>query len=304
MRFQPHRRAVPCLLLILLPMPGSHAGADEAGAIRAYERAKQSEPTLIAFLTQMPKGGDLHNHAVGAIYAEAELDSAIASGLFFDPATTRFYTDSAPGRAPAAQLLTNGALLSQFLQAASMAGWLPAKESGHDHFFNAFATLGSAIQKMTSEELLAQLLRRYRDQNLQYAEIMTNIAPADAMAAVTTDAPSVDDLPSALAILRPRLAAFVPACRAYLDERDRVLTDALGCPSSITGAGGPINVRYIQQANRTGALETFFATIAAAFAVMQQDRRVVAINIVAPEDHPNARRNFQRQMEIIDFLWR
>jgi adenosine deaminase len=30
----------------------------------------------------------------------------------------------------------------------------------------------------------------------------------------------------------------------------------------------------------------------------------VAINIVAPEDHPNARRNFPTQMKILDYLWR
>ena len=37
---------------------------------------------------------------------------------------------------------------------------------------------------------------------------------------------------------------------------------------------------------------------------MRADKRIVGLNIVAPEDHPQARRDFDTQMKMLDFLWR
>ena len=77
--------------------------ASEHGAIRAFESAKRTDPELMLFFKQMPKGGDLHVHVSGAVYSDYMLDSAIAKGLYFDPATSQFGTDST--KIPAAQLL-------------------------------------------------------------------------------------------------------------------------------------------------------------------------------------------------------
>ena len=37
---------------------------------RRLAELKKNPPELFAFLYKMPKGGDLHNHLSGAIYAE------------------------------------------------------------------------------------------------------------------------------------------------------------------------------------------------------------------------------------------
>src|SRR6266704_1383665 len=50
----------------------------------ALEYAKANDGALFAFLLQMPKGGDLHNHITGAAYAESFIRWAAADGLCVD----------------------------------------------------------------------------------------------------------------------------------------------------------------------------------------------------------------------------
>ena len=68
------------------PAAAQTAAADsEARAVRAFERAKGSPLELRAFLERMPKGGDLHMHLSGAVYAETFIADAAADGLCVDP---------------------------------------------------------------------------------------------------------------------------------------------------------------------------------------------------------------------------
>jgi hypothetical protein len=71
----------------------------------------------------------------------------------------------------------------------------------------------------------------------------------------------------------------------------------------VTNPDSPITARYIWSCNRLGSNDAFFAQVVAGLYLASKEPRVVALNIVAPEDHPNARTNFDRQMEIIDFVW-
>ena len=62
----------------------ANAPADEAGAQARFERVKD-EPTLLReFLYAFPKGGDLHNHVAGAVYAETYIRWAAEDGKCID----------------------------------------------------------------------------------------------------------------------------------------------------------------------------------------------------------------------------
>jgi adenosine deaminase len=287
---------------LLLPVA---TRADERATAHRFELAKRDAPSLIAFLKAMPKGGDLHVHVGGAVYAESGLDNAIRQGLFFDPATSQFERENAPGRVPAASLLDDeaGTNLSRYLDAVSMRGWRPAIESGHDHFFRTFGIIGSARQGMSGDDALAEVIDHARAQNEQYLELMTGVAPGDAWAKVMDALPGVEDPEKALAILQPRLEGFVLAARKSLDARDQTLAKRLGVTPPITGVQGPLTIRYIVAASRLAPDNEFFATLAAGMALMRVDPRVVGVNILAPEDHPIARTHFETQMRLLDFLW-
>src|ERR1700686_1283412 len=60
----------------------------EQRANRYLESVRHSPPLALAFLREMPKGGDLHNHLGGAIYAEDLIDFAANDKLCFDRASS------------------------------------------------------------------------------------------------------------------------------------------------------------------------------------------------------------------------
>src|SRR5216684_6402277 len=49
---------------------------------------RQHPSLLLAFLREVPKGGDLHNHLAGAIYAETLIDFAAKAELCVDRKTS------------------------------------------------------------------------------------------------------------------------------------------------------------------------------------------------------------------------
>lgn len=49
-----------------------------------FEKIRNNEAALTAFFSQMPKGGDLHHHYSGSIYAEPLLERAIADDFYLN----------------------------------------------------------------------------------------------------------------------------------------------------------------------------------------------------------------------------
>src|SRR5438034_11125357 len=80
--------------------------SDEARTAAYLDRVADSPPRLRIFLQAMPKGGDLHNHNGGSIYAEDYLRWAGAEGLCFATDSFRIVDPpcDVPNRVPAAGL--------------------------------------------------------------------------------------------------------------------------------------------------------------------------------------------------------
>src|SRR5271157_4893264 len=69
-------------LLAALLLPSRAIAADAANPMDArFAQLRNDPPSLYAFLLRMPKGGDLHNHVSGAVYAESYLHAAAVDGL-------------------------------------------------------------------------------------------------------------------------------------------------------------------------------------------------------------------------------
>ena len=72
-----------CLLLLFL---ASFAAAQNPEQRTAHylDSARKQPGLLLAFLRDLPKGGDLHNHLEGATYAEDLVDFAASGNLCVD----------------------------------------------------------------------------------------------------------------------------------------------------------------------------------------------------------------------------
>jgi adenosine deaminase len=76
-------------LLLLLLTSAAAAQTSEQHTARYLESVSKQPPLLLAFVRDLPKGGDLHNHLDGAIYAEDLVDFAVDAGLCVDRTSSR-----------------------------------------------------------------------------------------------------------------------------------------------------------------------------------------------------------------------
>src|SRR5580765_7158126 len=74
--------AVTTLIFLLVCAGGVSAQTtpQTEKTVRYFETARTSPSKLFAFLVQLPKGGDLHSHLSGAVYAESYIQWASESG--------------------------------------------------------------------------------------------------------------------------------------------------------------------------------------------------------------------------------
>src|SRR5262245_56891472 len=86
-----------------------------------------------------------------------------------------------------------------------------------------------------------------------------------------------------------------------MEARQREL---LRCETPQADAGCKVTVRYIAQVGRASPLELTFTQMVAGFELVAMGPRLVSLNLVQPEDDPNALRHFALHMSMLDFLHR
>src|SRR5438128_4487293 len=120
--------SVAIVLAALVTSAQSPTG-NEAATARRFATIRNQPLPLLPFLREMPKGGDLHNHLSGAIYAESYLRWGAEDGLCLAASTLSIVAgpcDAPAGRPPVALVLQNNSVaVSQAIDAMSMRHWNP-----------------------------------------------------------------------------------------------------------------------------------------------------------------------------------
>src|SRR5215475_11185077 len=140
---------------------GAAGDVAEAATARRLATIRNQPLALEAFLRDMPKGGDLHNHFTGSIYAESYMRWAVEDQMCVVIATYTLASgpcDAAAGRLPASAVMQNLTLYNETIDAWSMRNW-PPQINGHLHFFQAFGRFG-AIPRARDGDMLAEITSR------------------------------------------------------------------------------------------------------------------------------------------------
>jgi len=275
----------------------------EAATARKLAAIRNQPLALEAFLREMPKGGDLHNHLSGAIYAESYLSWAADDRLCVVLATFTFATgpcDGNAGRPAASAVMQDAGLYNQAIDAMSMRNW-PAGQNGHDHFFQAFSRFG-VVSSTHFGDMVAEVTRAAAAEHVSYLELM--VTPDGGVATrLGREAGWTSDFAQMRAkLLSSGWAEVLAQTRQRLDAVDARRRDVLKCGTSAADAGCLVTVRYIAQVARAAPPEEVFAQILAGVELAASESRVVGVNLVQPEDSPIAIRDFMLQMNMIDFL--
>lgn len=299
----------------------------EALATAHFERLRPEPARLRAFLHRMPKGGDLHTHLSGAVYAERLIAWAIADGLCLDPAAMVIVSPPAdasaqkpcgadPKAVPIADAVAGWRGQSTYdllIDALSMRWFLPtpAVPSGHDQFFGTFSKFnpatGGADWPRTAErvaEMTVDQLRQYRSENVQYAELMVTLLEGDDRRRLGQAIGAERDPKAMLAALeKAGMAEVVRRRVADLKVLVARVEDLRGCAADAARPGCGVDFRYIAQVNRNGVPAEIFAQTAVAAALVRAAPQIVAgLNYVGPEDYRAARQDYRTHMQWIGFL--
>ncbi|MDG6094248.1 adenosine deaminase [Acetobacter sp. AN02] len=294
------------------PAAGSAAAgpdrvAAETAAAKVLDSIRDNPARLTPFLRAFPKGADLHNHLVGAVWAEQFLDWAAADGLCADPQTGQI---SAPpcrnGMQPAKKTLEDGDARTRMIDALSMRDFVPTGQdrSGHDHFFATFAKFMPAANGHDGD-MLASAMRQAARDHVLYLELMVSprLFPA-AKLGEKLDTDTEREIGPALDTLMPQMPAFVSGARADMDNAQARAHEELGCgtPSAEPACG--VTVRYLYQTVRTMPPGMVLAQLALGYQLKKSDPRFVGVNIVAPEDDRISLRDYTLHMQMFRELSR
>jgi hypothetical protein len=307
------RQHIPRLLALIALLagcaptaaPNQAASPPPRAGVAAYFDAVHDDPLkLTAFLRRMPKGGDLHNHLSGAIYAESFIRWASDDGQCIVKASLEVVPKSAcgaPGTIPAKDAFRDATLYAALIDAWSMRGFVPGPQSGHDHFFATFAKFDAA-DAGHGGDMLAEVARRAAGENVDYLELMWSPGMGDARALAKKIGWDPD-----LARLRGKLEAagidkIVAGAKHQIDEAEAAKRHILHCGEPAELPGCKVTLRYLAQTIRTVPPEQAFAQFVLAFALVEADPRIVGLNLVAPEDDPTALREYGPQMQMLAFL--
>jgi hypothetical protein len=280
---------------------------NEQRANRFFESIRHQPPEEWAFLHDMPKGGDLHSHLSGAVYAESYVRWAVDAGLCLQAQTMALSAppcDAKRGQAPLAAELTDGPrnLFRNLIDAWSMRNWALSGQSGHDHFFDSFSKFGAAGSGRFGA-MLAEVASRAARGHVSYLEVMVTPEAAQ-QAASFVPADWHGDVETAIASLdQPRMAVAaarsIAALRAAENEKNRLLR----CETPDADPGCDVVVRWIAQIPRSQPPASVLGQLMLAFHLASDPASgLVAVNLVQPEDGPDAMRYFAADVQIIHAL--
>ncbi len=252
----------------------------------------------------MPKGGDLHSHLSGAIYAESFARWAGQDGLCYTVSTATLLVPpcrESAGTIPASRLLTDSLLARAAVDAWSMRGWRRGQTSGHDHFFATFGRFGLATRGRTGD-MLAEVTARAGAQRIRYLELMETLDRGISNRLARRVGWTDDMAEMQRRLERAGLRDSLRLVPVQVDSAEARRQSLLQCGRAAEDTGCNVVVRYLYQVIRERPPEEVFAQILSGFALAAADRRVVGLNLVAPEDGPIAMRDRALHMRMIDHL--
>jgi adenosine deaminase len=298
---------IVCFLTFFPLLQVCRAQSAEEKTAQYLESVRHQPGLLLAFLQAMPKGGDLHVHLYGAIYAESMIDWASENALCVDRSTSKLIRaacDSCEAyqNKPSVRCAYKDQILfDQLVDVWSMRNWHPAEESGHDHFFATFDKFGPAFDKHIGEAL-ADVASRAAADHLQYVELMHT---ADgAQAAILGSKIGWDDDFGKFRekLLTGGMADVVAAVRRQLDSDEARKKELLHCGTERAVRGCEVTIHYLYQVLRGLPREQVFAQILLGFELTKADPRFVGFNLVMPEDYYVPMHDFDLHMRMIEGL--
>jgi len=273
-----------------------------------FQKIRTNEGELTAFISQMPKGGDLHNHYSGAVYAESYISWLIDKDYCINPQTLEISGNCYQGWTKFSILKQTGELnnyTQKLLKYWSVKDYSEADGSAEQHFFSTFGNF-SVASGLNYDKGLTELKNRAKSENVSYIETMYrrvdfpgNIDSANyyvSMLEKIREEKNKSKLKFTLdALYNKIMTLHVTESANQFDHSLDSLHYALSIDDSL------FTMRYQTYIIRTQDPVTTFKNLVASFEAAKNDTLLVGVNIVAPEDNEVAMRDYWLHMQMFAY---
>ena len=286
-----YSRRIIIALLSTMSLLAITANAGERSAQRAFDQVRHDPVGLRGFLQNFPKGGDLHNHIDGAVYAESMIAWAAEDGKCID--LVSYQISPAPcnpeqDRPAVSDIAMNGDVVNNIIDAFSVRNFARREVSGHNQFFATFFKFDAANGGRQGD-MIAEVTNHAAEQNIGYLELMQSWGMADARATASLAEEQQNK----------KIEKITIESMAILDRAEQRQHELQQCDQAVASAACDVKVAYIAQVIRVFPRQQVRAQVKLAARLVELDPRVVGITFVAPEDAPTSLRDYHWQMQML-----
>jgi adenosine deaminase len=289
------------------------AGTTRAQEIdRYFERIRGNEAELTAFCAQMPKGGDLHHHYTGSVYAESYIQTIVDSDYYLNTATLKVSPKAGDGYTRISALIASGNWPTYdelLLQKWSVKDYNGVSYPCDKQFFETFGNFGVASSLRLDSGLL-ELKRRAVSENVSYIETMFTGIPAAGLRNIGSGhnaglhaAMAAGNEALVMRILDTMYNALIDKGAAtYADSFNEHVVGRLHKKLHIDDA--TFTMRYQNYVSRVQQPADVFKGLVLGFISADHSPLVVGVNIVAPENDDVSMHDYKLHMLMYKYLHR
>ncbi|SCY13668.1 adenosine deaminase [Desulfoluna spongiiphila] len=256
---------------------------------------------LTLFMSKMPKGGDLHNHYSGSIYAETYLDWVADAGYWIDKKTLHISKVKTDTSMSVDELRSDTGLYRTLLTR-----WSDKDYQNHDHsqpppdqnFFDTFGYFGPIAQNYNKGLMI--LKERAIKENVSFIEVMLKSV------GYSYPDPSFDKLIRKDAS-HESVWAHLDELSSKIDTDDGFKTKIDAFTKTMEAAHKGIDdehfmMRYQTYTSRNSSPSIVFSGLYSAFKAVDQSDLLVGVNIVGPENGVVAIADYNLHMQMFAYL--
>ncbi len=269
---------------------------------------------LNLFLTRMPKGGDIHHHYSGTIYAETYLDWVKEKGWYIDSCSLTI-TKSSDASAENCKALTVDALLREDkLYRQLLTLWSDKDYDNHFHeqvppdsnFFNTFFYFGPIANE--NEDIGIKIIKeRALAENVSYIETQYSRTGVKSKHILSDD--TRNDYIAQLLKAKTQTEAdtvFNSIVAAYAQD-DKFSDGVMKFVEEVDQIHQGIDddnftMRYQTYTARVQDPLQVFTELYSGFSAADKSPLIVGVNIVAPENNHVALRDYTLHMQMFNYL--
>ncbi len=279
-----------------------------------FNKSQVNEALLHLFFTKMPKGGDLHHHYSGSIYAETFLEWVAKKGWYIDKCTLKIIKKAKKGTCELLtvdQLIRNGALYTKLLSL-----WSDKDYGKHSYnqpppdsnFFNTFSYFETVAYEYIDIGLNI-LKKRALQENVSYIETILSMVwvsssnyfddtASEKHNRLLRDAQTQEETDKVL----DEIVATYLKDKKFNTTVDNYVIELQKDHEGIDDEN--FTMRYQTYTVRVLSPIQVFTNLFTGYLAAEKSPLVVGVNIVAPENNTVALRDYTLHMRMYNYLAR